>query len=81
MFYVWCMSTMHVKKHHAVAGHCVASNSKEVGCQAVYSLGKCKKRIHYRGGTGILKVVRPLHIKDDLCMCKEGGGLQQVMCR
>ena len=27
-----------------------------------------------RGGAGISKVVRPLHIKDDSCMCKEGGG-------
>ena len=27
-----------------------------------------------RGGAGISKVVRPLHIKDDLCMCKEAGG-------
>ena len=26
-----------------------------------------------RGGAGISKVVRPLHIKDDSCMCKEGG--------
>ena len=27
----------------------------------------------HRGGAGISKVVRPLHIKDDSCMCKEGG--------
>ena len=30
----------------------------------------------YRGGAGISKVVRPLHIKDDSCVCKEGGGAQ-----
>ena len=38
--------------------------------------------IQDRGGAGISKVVRPLHIKDDSCMCKGGGGggLQQVMC-
>ena len=38
---------------------------------------KCKNR----GGAGISKVVRPLHIKDDLCMCKEGGGGGEVYNR
>ena len=36
-----------------------------------------------RGGTGISKVVRPLQIKDHLCMCTAEGwgeGLQQAMC-
>ena len=28
----------------------------------------------HRGGAGISKMVRPLHIKDDSCMCKEVGG-------
>ena len=36
--------------------------------------------IQIRGGAGISKVVRPLQIKDHLCMCTRGGGLQQAMC-
>ena len=33
-----------------------------------------------RGGAGISKVVRPLQIKDQSCMCTGGEGLQQAMC-
>ena len=29
---------------------------------------------YHRGGAGNSKVINPLHIKDDLCMCKEGVG-------
>ena len=32
-----------------------------------------KSCLDYRGG-GISKVVGPLQIKDDLCMCMGGGG-------
>ena len=66
--------------------HPVLVRKWNVRCQ---NFSKCtplayKIKPFFRGGAGISKVVRPLHIKDDLCMCKEGGGgggLQQVMCR
>ena len=39
---------------------------------AVFALYRhCSPCSLLRGGTGISKVVRPLHIKDDSCMCKE----------
>ena len=40
---------------------------------AIGSFRNAGLRRQGRGGAYISKVVRPLHIKDDLCMCKEGG--------